>query len=792
MKTKIVTAALLGIACHAGLCAPVVSKLFARGYTVLPEPQEVSLGATDHSLTGNWKLKLGDGVHASDSAVQALNEDLEKRDHIQLSLGSGEHAVYLVIEAGGVAVGKALDADKAALAEQAYEITLHADSVQIKANAETGLFYGVETFVQLLRPENGLLLFPEGTIRDWPDLQARHIYWDDAHHLETVDELKRVLRQAAFYKINGVTLKLEGHFQFASAPAIVEPYALSPAELQEVTDYGLRYHVQLIPYLDGPAHIAFILKHPEYAKLRESPDSNYELCATNPDSYKLLEGMFHDLIDANKGVDTFYLSTDEPYYLGLAKNAQCNEKDAASKSGSPGQLFATFVKNAAGYLHDHGRKVVFWGEYPMKPEDIPAFPSYLINGEVYGTSFDSGFKAHGIRQMIYTSTEGEEKLFPLYDILPPSMRLHPDYSSIPRVEDIYNKISYDASRQTATLIGSVDAGWADEGVHPETFWLGYIASGAVAWHPASPSLPEIASSFYSLFYGPEVGDMSRVYRLMSMQAQTWNDTWDTVKSTARKPIWGSSYAIYNPRQPALDQSLPLPPAPTAELLYQSSWSTDNTKRLSVSAQAMLDNVAVSGLLHEDILKATDNRFNLQVFLTIAELCRQNLQMIDAIHRMDENLNSAARLRESKPKAALAMVDQAIALADGILQQRNRAYHDVQSVWEQRWYPRVEKANGRTYLHELDDVKDHLPDRTTDLTYVVYRESILPFGDWVNKIIAARNSYAQAHHLPVIHRNFDWKSFEVASPNCASATDVLSNPELRPADIDQGATCGLTQ
>lgn len=792
MKINIFTAAALGIVCHAGLCAPVVSTLFARGYTVLPEPQEVSLGQADYTLSSDWKLNISAGVQPSDSAVRALREDLEKRYHLQLALGSGEHTITLLIEPGSVPVGKAVDGDKAALTEQAYEITLHADSVQIKANAETGLFYGAETFVQLLRREDGSLLFPEGKIHDWPDLQARHIYWDDAHHLENVDELKRVLRQAAFYKINGVALKLEGHFQFASAPAIVEPYALSPSELQELTDYGLRYHVQLIPYLDGPAHIAFILKHPEYAKLREFPDSNYELCATNPDSYKLLQGMFQDLMDANKGVDTFYLSTDEPYYLGLAKNAQCNEKDAATKGGSPGQLFATFVKSTADYLHDHGRKVVFWGEYPMKPEDIPAFPSYLINGEVYGSSFDSGFRAHGIRQMIYTSTEGEEKLFPLYDILPPSRRLHPDYSSIPRVEDIFNKISYDASRQTATLIGSVDAGWADEGVHPETFWLGYIASGAVAWHPASPNLQEMASSFYSLFYGPEVSDMSRVYRLMSMQAQTWNDTWDTVKSTSRKPIWGSSYEIYNPRRPAQDQSLPLPPAPTESLMYRSNWSAENAKRLSVAAQAMVDNETVSGLLHEDILKATDNRYNLMIFVTIAELCRQNLQMIDAIHSMDDGLNSAARLRQSKPKAALAMVDQAIALADGILQQRNRAYHDVQTVWEQRWYPRVEHANGRAYLHELDDVKDHLPDRTTDLSYVVYRESILPFGDWVNKILSARNAYAEAHHLPVRNRSFNWKSFEVVSPNCASATDVLSNPELRPADIDQGATCGLTQ
>ena len=130
----------------------------------------------------------------------------------------------------------------------------------------------------------GLYGFRKGQIVDWPDLPLRFIYWDDAHHLERLSELKRAVRQAAFFKINGFVIKLEGHFQYKSAPALVEPFALSPSELQVLTDYGLRYHVQVIPYLDAPAHIAFILKHPEYFTLRAFPESNYEFCTTNPDS----------------------------------------------------------------------------------------------------------------------------------------------------------------------------------------------------------------------------------------------------------------------------------------------------------------------------------------------------------------------------------------------------------------------------------------------------------------------------------------------------------------------------
>ena len=201
-----------------------------------------------------------------------------------------------------------------------------------------------------------------------------------------------------------------------SAPALVDPYALSAAQLQEPTDYGLRYHIQLIPYLDGPAHIPWILKHPEYAKLREFPDSNYELCSTNPDSYKLLEGMYQDLLDANKGVNYFLLSTDEPYFAGMADNVQCHEKQRAQELGSRGKVLAEFVTKTAGYLHDRGREVIFWGEYPLVTTDIPSLPNYFINGELYGEAFDRTFKERGICQYIFTSNI-EWKQFPAPGLL---------------------------------------------------------------------------------------------------------------------------------------------------------------------------------------------------------------------------------------------------------------------------------------------------------------------------------------------------------------------------------------
>ena len=469
--------------------AAAVSPLFARGYTVLPTPQSVTLTGPDFVMASGWKFELGSGVKDYNVAVTTVIAALKVRPWLPLA-GSAAAGVPGVIRfaivPGSVAVGDATDHDRPVLAEQAYSLSLKPQSISIRANAAPGLFYGVETLIQLLRAREGWYL-PQAEITDWPNLQLRIIYWDDAHHLEHLDVLKAAIRQAAFYKINGFAIKLEGHFQYQHAAPIVEPYALSPAELQELTDYGLRLYVQVIPYLDGPAHDAFILKHPEYAALREYPESNYEFCVTNPATDKLFYGMFDDLLEANKGSKYFVLSTDEPYYVGLAHNAQCAEGERAQQLGSVGKLLAEYVTRMAAYLHDRGRTVIFWGEYPLKPDDIGALPPYVVNGEVYGPDFDPVFRAHGIRQMIYTSTEGEERLFPDYYLLPSSLRLHPRHGDevrdAGRVQEIYlqevGDLTAAAQKELVRQIGWSGNGDAQRRV-PR-----FICGTSASWSPRS-------------------------------------------------------------------------------------------------------------------------------------------------------------------------------------------------------------------------------------------------------------------------------------------------------------------
>lgn len=752
----------------AALLSETSSPLVSRGYSVLPVPQKVTLTGKDFALGDRWKLELEGEVKENDVAVESLKASLASRFHLNLTetgssrLESG--VIRMNLRQEQVSIGQATDRNRSALVEQAYRLTLSPRSVKIAASADPGLFYGVQTLVQLIRRRDGRFWLPEGEIVDWPDVELRVIYWDDAHHLEHLEVLKGAVQEAAFFKINGFAIKFEGHFQYESAPAIIEPYALARSELQELTDFALRFHVQLIPYLDAPAHVAFILKHPQYAPLRAFPNSNYEFCVTNPEAYKLLFGMYDDLLQATKGSKYFMLSTDEPYYAGLAGSSQCDEKTGAHTLGSVGRLLAEFITKAANYLHDRGRTVLFWGEYPLKSDEISTLPSHLVNGEVYGPEFDSAYKKHGIRQLVYTSTQGEEPLFPHYYILPSTRRLHAESVSNGRVTDMFNLISFTPARQNADLMGVFVAGWADAGLHPETFWLGYATGPATAWHPASASPTELMNSFYDLFYGAGAQNMGHLYQLMSEQAQIWDDTWEISPSRVRTPIWGNSDRIFNPPKPANDQTLPPLPIPSAaDLTISSDWTQENSRRLEIAATALAENDELLDLLYANLKTVNDNQYNLEVFLSVAALCRQNLGMILELGRMNEMLKAAqTAARQGIDRQAVASLDEALNTAAEIRRQRNRALQNATSTWYQTWFPRVAEANGRHYLNQVDDVKDHRPVRTIDMSYLVYRELLYPLGDWAARTLAARNEYARAHQLPERDGELNWKDTTIVA------------------------------
>jgi hypothetical protein len=258
--------------------------------------------------------------------------------------------------------------------------------------------------------------------------------------------------------------------------------------------------------------------------------------------------------------------------------------------------------------------------------------------------------------------------------------------------------------------------------------------------------------------------MERLYQLMSYQAQFWVDSWERVDSTARKPIFGYSRRINIPRQAAKDFALELPETPAPVTLgYAYPWSWANRRRLELSAQFRREYEELVALLDENRRSVELNRYNLEVFHSIAGLYKENLDFLESLKRIDERFTAAYEAsRDGQTRQALAAMDQALDEAREIRKQRNLALRSAEQTWYKTWQPRVLSANGRQFFHQLDDVKDHEPDRTVDLSYLVYRQLLLPFGDWYENVRAARNSYASKHGLRARSDSLDWKNLDPES------------------------------
>ena len=277
--------------------------LWERGYSVIPLPREVRLAGGDTEIDASWRVDRG-SVPAGDIAVRSLVADFAAFQGLSLQEGTGGKTIRLAVARAGAE-------------PQGYRLSVAPGRIEVTGNSPQGLFYGVQTLVQLARKGTaGQVQVPNGSIEDQPKLELRFLHWDVNQHQDRMETLKRYLDWSARLKVNMIAFQFEDKFRFPSRPEVGAPGAYTQAELQELVDYGLERYIQIVPLVQAPAHFSWALKHPELAEYRED-GNNYEANLCDPRTDDLIFKMYDDLIAATKGVNYFFVSTDEVYYAGI-------------------------------------------------------------------------------------------------------------------------------------------------------------------------------------------------------------------------------------------------------------------------------------------------------------------------------------------------------------------------------------------------------------------------------------------------------------------------------------------
>lgn len=171
-----------------------------------------------------------------------------------------------------------LKVDAAVADEEGYELTVNASDICITGKTAAGVFYGIQTFDQLLAGDGGSRLCTSVggvTITDSPRFGYRALMLDPARHFIPLDEVKRFIDLMARFKFNVLQLHLTDdqgwRVEIKAFPALTEKGAhrnpkggmngpdngyYTQEELKELVAYAARKHVEIVPELDIPGHTA--------------------------------------------------------------------------------------------------------------------------------------------------------------------------------------------------------------------------------------------------------------------------------------------------------------------------------------------------------------------------------------------------------------------------------------------------------------------------------------------------------------------------------------------------------
>jgi hexosaminidase len=305
------------------------------------------------------------------------------------------------------------------IGKEGYTLVSSPKGVVISANAPAGLFYGMQTLLQLLPKEieskmviNMPWTIPSVKITDYPRFGWRGIMLDVSRNFFTKEEVKHYIDQIAEYKFNtlhwhltddnGWRIEIKslpkltevgawrvprfGQFGDRTAPKPGEAASVggfyTQADIKEIVQYAKDRNVTILPEIDVPGHsMSAIASYPE---LSCTKDPNTKVNPGSSFSEWFKDGTFKMKIDntLNPSDEKVYAFLDKvftemavlfpnPYihvggdecFKGFWTNDPgCQALMKKMNMTKPEELQAYFMKRVETILKSKGKKLIGWDE----------------------------------------------------------------------------------------------------------------------------------------------------------------------------------------------------------------------------------------------------------------------------------------------------------------------------------------------------------------------------------------------------------------------------------------------
>lgn len=306
------------------------------------------------------------------------------------------------------------------LGDEGYRINVTPSTVSISANKAAGLFYGMQSFLQLLPKEverkkglasNTTWTVPTISITDYPRFSWRGLMLDVSRHFFTKDEVKSFIDDMARYKYNLLHLHLtddqgwrleikslpeltkvgawrpkrEGMYANTSAPDPNEPKTYggfyTHDDVRELVKYASDRFVNILPEIDVPGHsLAAIASYPHLTctpgtysvnageKFMEWPEGDHfyalldnNLCPAKEEVYGFLDKVFTEVAQLFP-FQYVHMGGDEAAKNFWEKNNLIKDLMQKESLKDMNEVQSYFVKRVEKIINAKGKKLIGWDE----------------------------------------------------------------------------------------------------------------------------------------------------------------------------------------------------------------------------------------------------------------------------------------------------------------------------------------------------------------------------------------------------------------------------------------------
>ena len=495
---RLISFACLSLAVHAQ------SNDAIRALKILPAPKEVRIAEGRIVIKPSTTILISNPEDRT--AAESLQKEIHDRTGMKLSIESvtaapkttghislgrlTDRGLRSYLESQGVKVGDDLGS-------QGYVIRATDSGVLVAGPTAQGLFYGVQTLRQLLRPEGPggkTVAIPALVIRDWPSMEWRGVSDDISRGpVPTLDYLKMQIRTLAEYKINLLGFNMEHVFDFQTQ-ALVSPKAaaLTPAEIKELVEYASQYYITLLPEQQAFGHLHQFLKYEIYSDLTETPHGHV-LTPTNPKTYDFIRQVYGEVVPLFPG-PFFHIGSDETFELGLGQT-----KALATQQGL-GRVYLEHLQKVFEIMQPYHKQLMFWGDIAVKypellailPQDMIAVPWDYDPKPSY-ENIITPYTSAGLRVVVAPGAGNWGVIWP-------------DLESA-----FVNIRNFVRDGQKHQAIGALNTTWNDDGESlVDMAWPALVFGAAASWQPSESSIDDFKSSYDWAFYRNEGNTFSGV------------------------------------------------------------------------------------------------------------------------------------------------------------------------------------------------------------------------------------------------------------------------------------------